>query len=162
MMCLGLLNIQEHWNAPTYHYAFPIFHETGVRLSHASHLCQHKSKVLLKVQLNSTSAVEESLLGNRWSIKAHAGAVLLMTQLDSAYAFLSIDFTQMLSITKRDAFLTEMHPEYSRKTKERGKLQYFISCRHHLVWKREDPSLFLFPVGSGKLQAASTVGASCH
>ena len=49
---------------PIYHYhAFPIFHETGVRLCHVARLCQHKSKVLLKVQLNRASAVEESAGG---------------------------------------------------------------------------------------------------
>jgi len=103
-----------------------------------------------------------SLLGDRWSTKAHAGALLVTAQLDSAYAFLSVDFTQMLSTTEHDAFLTNTHFEYSSKTEERGKLQYLISRRHHLIQNRDDPSLFLTAVGSGKLQATNSVGASCH
>lgn len=51
---------------PTYHYhAFPISHETGVRLCRAVHLCQHKSKVLYQKysSIPTASAAEESAGG---------------------------------------------------------------------------------------------------
>lgn len=144
MKCLGLLNIQERWNASPYLplSCFPYFPwNQGKALPCCTPLPAQKQGVISKVQLNTDCF---SSWGVWWSMKAHVGPVLVTVQLDSTYLFLNIAFTQMLSIIEHDASLIQPRSEYSSTTKERGKPQYLISCRHHLMPNKRGSILFAF------------------